>query len=80
MPNDEPPNIDGLMPPPPPAPPPLLLLPMHGTPRTGSGSSGGVTWNENRLLFYIIRCRTESNGGAAAGIAATHYLQANAAV
>lgn len=35
-PSDDPPKLDGFMPPP-------ELPPMHGTPNTGNGSSGGVT-------------------------------------
>jgi hypothetical protein len=39
-PSEEPPRPDGLM-------PPL----MHGTPKQGKGSSGGVTWRKG---FYFI--------------------------
>lgn len=44
-PNAEPPKLDGFM-------PPLLI---HGTPKTGSGSSGGVTCKIKKSLYEQIQ-------------------------
>lgn len=48
-PNDEPPKLDGFM-------PPLLLT--HGTPSTGNGSSGGVTYTFAMATTQMIYCES----------------------